>query len=297
MQFLLLFSLTSFLSFFQFDGLRGDIQQPQAKQEVLCVGVKVPIKAFLEGPFINTASSVLMFDNLRTNSGAAADGSQNLIPTTEPYSSLTNFTHSGGGGGEITTAAVLSGSNGTNTGANAIVDWVFIELRDPANAATVMATRSALLKANGTVVDVDGTNPVTFATTNCGNFFVTIRHRNHFGVRTNAVVALTNDAVTTAAVDFTVASPAHGVFGTGALKTLTTSGALVMFAGDANSDGTINALDRNFHWRLQNGGTYVINGGAYTYLTLTADFNLSGTVNALDRNFYWRLNNGIIQQL
>jgi hypothetical protein len=295
MQFLLLFSLTSFLSLFNLDGWRGDIQQPQAQQEVLCVGVKAPIKAFLEGPFINTAASVLMSDNLRTNNGAAANGSQSLIPATEPYSSLTGFTHVGGGGGEIIPAVNVATVFGV-TGNNAIVDWVFVELRDPLNAATVLATRSALIQVDGDVVDVDGTSPVTFATTNCGNFFVAIRHRNHFGIRTNLVVALTNDAATTAVVDFTTAAPVHGVFGTAtARKTLTTSGALTMYAGDANRDGNVDAADRNLGWRVQTGNA--IGGGTFTYLTLTSDFNLSGDVNAADRNLYWRINTGLSQQL
>ena len=50
---------------------------------------------------------------------------QGLIPLNEPYTSLSNFQHKGSGGKEITTSQMLSVS-----GSNAIVDWVFVEVRD-----------------------------------------------------------------------------------------------------------------------------------------------------------------------
>ena len=98
-------------------------------------------KVFLGGAFTGT----LMRDELRA---------KNLLPLIEPYSSPelvgTGFTHVGGGGNESTTSSVFS-----TTGANAIVDWVFVELRNPASASAVVATRSALLQRDGDIVDVD----------------------------------------------------------------------------------------------------------------------------------------------
>ena len=54
------------------------------------------------------------------------------IPNVEPYSTFGNprFTHYGGGGGEILGSGVL-----TVAGNDAIVDWVFVELRDKNNPA------------------------------------------------------------------------------------------------------------------------------------------------------------------
>ncbi|MBK9337636.1 MAG: hypothetical protein IPM98_14160 [Lewinellaceae bacterium] len=126
----------------------------------------VAVKAYLQGPYI--AAVQLMHDSLRI---------KDLIPLTEPYTGLTNFTHVGGGG-ETTTADVLA-----VTGNNAIVDWVFLELRDSANPALVIATRSALLQRDGDVVDVDGVSPVEFPIAGDVFYFVTVRHRNHFGAQ------------------------------------------------------------------------------------------------------------------
>ena len=63
-----------------------------------------------------------------------------------------------------------------------------------------------------------------------------------------------------------------------------------MYSGNANYDGTVNAIDKNTYWRVQNGTTYV-------YLTSTADFDLNATINAVDSNNHWRVNNGTIEQL
>ena len=65
---------------------------------------------FLQGASILSTTSGIMTDDLRSN---------NLIPTAEPYASLSGFTHVGNGGGETTTASVLAAQ--TNTDDN-IVD-------------------------------------------------------------------------------------------------------------------------------------------------------------------------------
>jgi len=67
----------------------------------------------------------------------------------------------------------------------------------------------------------------------------------------------------------------------------TVGGSLVMIAGDANRDGTINVVDLNNHWRLQN-------GTPFTYGGSTADFNLDESINSVDLNTIWRVNNSLI---
>ena len=81
----------------------------------------VSVKVLLEGPY--AAGTGLMNDNLR---------SAGLVPLSEPYAGL-GFTIVGSGG-EVTTAPVLS-----VTGNDAIVDWVFVQLRSSANSSTVLA--------------------------------------------------------------------------------------------------------------------------------------------------------------
>ncbi len=123
-------------------------------------------KVFLQGPF-NTADMTL---GLGTN-----------IPTAEPYTAL-GYMHVGGGGGESSLLGIIN--------ANDIIDWVVVELRDKTNSATILATRSALLRKDGSVVShLDGSSPVQFSIAP-DDYYVSIRHRNHLGVMTNAPVTV-----------------------------------------------------------------------------------------------------------
>lgn len=65
----------------------------------------------------------------------------------------------------------------------AIVDWIFLELRDSSDPSQVLATRSALLQADGCIVDTDGNSYVTMPIVP-GNYYLAIRHRNHLGIMT-----------------------------------------------------------------------------------------------------------------
>src|SRR5690606_33362670 len=106
--------------------------------------VMLNAKVWLEGAYV--AATGNMRDDLRT---------MGLLPVMEPYSAL-GFAQLGGGGGEACDPDVLA-----VTGGDAIVDWIRVELRSAADPATVVATRQALLKRNGTIVDVDGSAPVS----------------------------------------------------------------------------------------------------------------------------------------
>ncbi len=174
----------------------------------------VRIKAFLEGPF--NAGTGLMNTTLRANG---------LLPTTEPYTTL-GYAHAGGGGGESTSQSVLN-----VTGTNAIVDWVVVELRSATDTA-VVATRSALLQADGDVVGTDGTSAVVFNEP-ASPYYVALRHRNHLGVMTTATVALSN---TTFVLDLSNGSVALKGGGQATDEAGTTR---VMVAGDAVHEGIL----------------------------------------------------------
>jgi len=158
----------------------------QSNQTSTSVGVgdvKLTAKAFLTGSYI--ASSGTMTDNLRL-----------ILPLTQPYGKgqYTDFSHPGAD--EITFSSVLAVS-----GSNAIVDWVFIELRDKNNSANVLYNRSGLIQKDGDIVDVDGFSCLTFFGVPADNYYVAIRHRNHLGVMTASTIALTKDC--SPLVDFT----------------------------------------------------------------------------------------------
>jgi uncharacterized repeat protein (TIGR03803 family) len=190
---------------YPFDGL--------ARETLPTTNVLLSPKVFLEGPFVSATGK--MNTTLRTVAG---------FPTTEPFTSA-GFTIVGGGG-ETTNATVLS-----ITGDNAVVDWILVELRDKNNSSSILRTKAALLQSDGDVVEVDGVSPLTFPLAP-DNYFVAIRHRNHFGVMSATAVSLSGTA---ALLNFT--SGAVSTFGTNAQKLV--GGFLVNWAGNGLRDGTI----------------------------------------------------------
>nr|WP_293839332.1 Ig-like domain-containing protein [uncultured Arsenicibacter sp.] len=226
-------------------------------------------KVILGGAY--SAVAGLMRDNLRSAS---------LLPLVEPYSSSalagTGFTHVGGGG-ETTTSTVLS-----VTGNNAIVDWVFVELRSPSSNTTVIATKSALVQRDGDVVDVDGVSPLRF-NVGAGSYYVVIRHRNHLGVMTAATVPLTSTATT---VDFT--NPATITYGTDAQQSI--GGVRALWPGNTNGvDNVSGTTKRRIIYQGGDNDLGVVFGQVFldsgnqtfvpTYIVqkyLTSDVNLDG---------------------
>ena len=217
----------------------------------------VSVKTILQGAYSTTTG--LMGDNLR---------SLNLIPTTEPYTGIAGFTHVNGGGGEKVTSTVLA-----VTGNNAIVDWVFVELRDKTTPTTVIATRSALIQRDGDVVDVDGVSPVGFNVM-ADDYYIVVRHRNHLGIRTASVVSLNKTSATP--YDFTTAANQA----LNSVQKDLTGGKFGMYAGDVNADRSINATDRSNAWNNRNLTGY-----------RQEDCNLNGTVDATDRSHAWNNRN------
>jgi hypothetical protein len=181
-----------------------------------CAGAVVNPVIALEGAY--DPNTGLMRDNLRQ---------QGLIPLNEPYTALAGFTHVGQGGQEFIQPSVLA-----VTGNNAIVDWVFVELRDANNPSNVVATRSALLQRDGDVVDLDNVSPVTFYLPVSGNFYVSIRHRNHMGAMTSGAMLLNSG---TTAIDFTNAGTT--LYGTNPVTVIGTTNTLI--TGNVIVDGKL----------------------------------------------------------
>jgi hypothetical protein len=135
------------------------------------LGVQLCAKAILNGPFSPTSG--LMYDSLRTKS---------LLPNTDPYVTAPYnnvFTHVN------TNSNIAMPSVFAATGANAIVDWVFVQLRDKNNMNIVLFTQAALIQRDGDIVDAsDGVSYVQFPSTTPDSYFVSIKHRNHLGIST-----------------------------------------------------------------------------------------------------------------
>ena len=178
-------------------------------------GVNFYLKAFLDGAY---TSGTLMSDALRA---------ANLLPTAQPYTGL-GYVYTGSPTGLSISPSLL-----TVTGANAVVDWVVVELRNPTTPATVVASRPALLQRDGDIVGTDGDSYINFPVT-AGSYHVALRHRNHLGVMTGSPVPLTVDPANTT-IDFR--SQSFAAYGNNArvLK----SANFCLWAGDATGNGVL----------------------------------------------------------
>jgi hypothetical protein len=199
------------------------------------VVAKLIVKVLLQGALLPTSSTGgpimngIMRDDLRMASPIQ-------IPNVEPYSAFGNprFSHTGGGGGEIIGPGVLSVS-----GNDAVVDWVFVELRDKNNPANIIRTRSALLQRDGDVVESsDGTTPLTFTGTVGESYFVSVKHRNHLGAMTSAPMAMTTVGTL---VDFTTmnAIQTWNLPGYDGFEQVDVNGKMALWAGNTNADNKV----------------------------------------------------------
>ncbi len=183
--------------------------------------VRLPIKVLLEGPYVQ--ASGLMSDALRANDQL-------------PWGITTNF-YLGPSLTRTNTIANMDPASRAVTGNNAYVDWLRIELRDAANPATIVYSRTALVQRDGDVVMQNGTGPLS-CNVAAGSYYVVVKHRNHLGIMTAAPVPL---GLNTATIDFT--SPTTLTYGTNAQKQVGTK--MVMWAGDATGDGTVQYTGTN----------------------------------------------------
>ena len=170
--------------------------------------VKLNPKLFLQGPLLAPTTAGLMNDNLRT---------LGLIPTTSPYPD----------------AATANASVFAITGNNAIVDWVWVEVRASNDNVRLINGKSAFVQRDGDVVGLDGVSDL-YMHASPTNYYLVVKHRNHLGAMTAAVVALKNNATTV--VDFT--SKDLNTFGSNARVQMGSS-VRALWAGDANDNGII----------------------------------------------------------
>jgi hypothetical protein len=204
------------------------------------------------------------------------------FPTSDPYSATplsNNFVHVNN-----SSTATINPTLLTATGNNAIIDWMFIELRTIPIGGTITApqyTKAVLLRADGMLINTDGTNPISFTNAPSGSYYIAIRHRNHLGFRTLNPIVLNT---TIPMLDFSNNSvPLYGI---SPLVSLTPN-VYTMTSGDANSDGSIDAFD-NIEWSIQN--------GLFDDYYNSADYNLDGSVDAFD-DVVWGITNGMFQEL
>lgn len=174
-------------------------------------------KVFLQGTY-NTSSGSM--NNTLNTSGLLSTAALN-----QPYNSG-GFSYQG-------TEHVASDFFTTHAD---IVDWVLVELRDAAIPLKVIATRAALVRQDGTLIETDGTTSgIKFLGVVPGNYYVAIRHRNHLGIRSSSSIDFTGGSGN---YDFT-SSANKSYQNQTYTSTVSIGGVWAMRAGNANSNSTV----------------------------------------------------------
>ena len=185
-------------------------------------GVALDLKLFLQGPGFDSGTNK-MFTTL--NAGG-------YLPTSQPYN-VAPWNYEGHE--RIAPHDVAPANNVPDFFENNpdVVDWIMLELRTDLASNTRVARQVALLKADGSVVDVDGFSPVRFNGVDDGDYYVIADHRSHLGVITEQKISLSKGAVTS--LDLTddtakvrgneLFEVAPGIYG--------------LFAGDGDGNGTV----------------------------------------------------------
>lgn len=184
-----------------------------------CKVAALKLKVLLLGP-VDQISGNHMKDDLRK---------KQLLPLDEPYSAIANFEQVGRGGGEVVEPSILDISTGST-----VVDWLFVECRSAIDDEVVLSTQSALLRSDGSVVSPTGGDVLYFWDLPEGDYFVSVRHRNHLGVMTEAPWVLSS--TTPPVIDFS--SPNVPLLNDAEAGKLI-NGHRALWAGDFNGDGNV----------------------------------------------------------
>jgi uncharacterized repeat protein (TIGR01451 family) len=212
----------------------------------------------------NSIVDSLMRDDLRV---------KNLIPLTSPYSYWN----------PTIPANTILPSVLTTTGTNAIVDWVFVELRDSADSTKIIRSQSALVQRDGDIVDLDGLSPIQVQAQEENSYYVAVRHRNHLAVMTAGAIPLTATGTT---IDFRKPTTPTYVFGPQPVhqSQVVVLQGRAMWAGNALRDsvviyqGTLNDVNVVAQQVINAGGNtfkdpnYILNG------YFSGDINMNGEV-------------------
>ena len=195
------------------DATDGDMDGIPDYLDTTVNAVKVQVKALLQGAYNSTTK--LMQDDLR---------SKNLLPLTQPYN-IGSIKYLGK---ELAVATQF-----TKTGNDAPVDWIMVEIRDATTPTTIKAQVAGLVQRDGDIMDATtGSTSLLLTGLTPGNYYVSLRHRNHLGVMTAAPVTISSTSVPT--VDFT--KPTTTVYGKESRISANSGTVSLLWAGNANTD-------------------------------------------------------------
>jgi hypothetical protein len=252
------------------------------------------LRVYLEGALMENANAKdnnnrpLMRDNLRVSPFTG----QNFIPFQDPYTVSTEYVDVKNkyvkvGAGSLSRFHTIPDPTAVFavTGPNAIVDWVFVELRSKLDSSEVVATRSGLLQRDGDVVDLDGVSPLAFAGVAADSFYVVARHRNHLGAMTlvssvNEVIDMTD--INTPIFDFgTTLQNGYNYTGFGTNNNVK-QGYRALWGGDFDGNGRLKFVNPNDDQNIlfyevfaSPGNTMTASNYNFTYGYYQGDFDLN----------------------
>ncbi len=123
---------------------------------------KLSVKVFLEGSYLSNQ----VMSNELSIAGA--------IPNNQPFNqSPWNY----------------SGNENVSTIPSNIVDWVLVSLRSDIDKSSTVVSRAGFVKSDGTVVELDGSSPLTFPVAE-GNYYIVVEHRNHLSIMSSTKVPI-----------------------------------------------------------------------------------------------------------
>ncbi|MFK7968902.1 MAG: dockerin type I domain-containing protein [Bacteroidia bacterium] len=205
---------------------------------------RMRIRAQLQGPSTPGATTGM-------RSTLSDDG---ILPLTQPFTSSLSYT----------------GSEQVTTMPSNVTDWVLVELHDPADPKTVIARQAALLRSDGQLLDVNGSDLLEIELPGIAQWaghevHIAIRHPRHMAVMSAEPLSLDQSVVQWDAVKSQV-----GMWDKSALIKLE-DGTLLIPAGDLNQNGTVEASEVN-----------MVRSALFQYGAQERDINGDGTVNATD---------------
>jgi len=168
-----------------------------------------------------------------------------------------------------------------------VVDWVLVELRDAATAATaikatMVAQMPGFILNNGSIVSLDGASNLQFSNVIANNLWVVIYHRNHESIMNANVIPYASGTFT-----YDYSTGVGQTYGGAAGHKEITPGVWGMRSGDGDGNCDVQNADRDNVWDIQAGKT------GY----LPSDYNMNRQTNNVDKNDKWRPNLGTGSQV
>jgi hypothetical protein len=250
-------------------GFAGSAFEYDPNNRIFWTQRSLALKAYLEGPFNGV--------NMNTTLNPVLPLSHPFNPAL-PYfgNPMPDWYYTGAG-----SVAAIPNAN--------IVDWVLVDLRDAATAATATAATSVakmpgFILNNGNIVALDGVSSLQFSNVIVNNLYVVIYQRNHESIMNANLIPYASGAYT---YDYTTGSgQVYG--GTAGTKQLAV-GVWGMRSGDGDGNGDVQLADRNNVWKAAS------QAGKTGYLP--SDFNMNRQTNNVDKNDKWLPNLGTGSQV